>query len=204
MLRSAVLAMCAVAAFEGAAHADDTWKRERAWFEWSTWIRVGYGVSSQELDTVPRSVTPQPRTDQTAGWQGALGAEMTLPIPTPNVRIGAWGELRGLDAFTGVELQVARSPRDLDWFFYSGEGAWTVRAGASGSHVTGSIAWGYRCPWTMYSPAPTGTRYMIGGRVVATATRAVANPNDWSMSLGIEFEPIGTIRYVFGIRNWYR
>lgn len=55
MLRRAVLAMCAVAAFEGAAHADDTWKRERAWFEWSTWIRVGYGVSSQELDTVPRS-----------------------------------------------------------------------------------------------------------------------------------------------------
>jgi hypothetical protein len=44
---------------------------------------------------------------------------------------------------------------------------------------------------------------MIGARLVASATRSVADPNDWAMSLGIEFEPVGAVRYVGGIKSWY-
>jgi hypothetical protein len=55
----------------------------------------------------------------------------------------------------------------------------------------------------MFSDAPKGARYMIGGRIVASFTRALDNPNVWSGTLGIEFEPVGAIRYLFGIRSWY-
>jgi hypothetical protein len=44
---------------------------------------------------------------------------------------------------------------------------------------------------------------MIGVRLVASATRATGDPDDWSMSFGIEFEPLGSLRYVGGIRSWY-
>jgi hypothetical protein len=69
--------------------------------------------------------------------------------------------------------------------------------------VTGAIALGYRCPWRLWGPYDPGTRYLIGVRLVASATRAMTNPNDWAMSFGFEFEPLGSLRYVGGIRSWY-
>ena len=57
-----------------------------------------------------------------------------------------------------------------------------------------TYTWG---PWSDTS------RYMIGVRLVASATRAIADPDDWAMSLGLEFEPVGALRYVAGIKSWY-
>lgn len=47
------------------------------------------------------------------------------------------------------------------------------------------------------------SRYMIGVRFVFTAARAVDNPRDWSLGLGLEVEPIGALRYLLGIRSLY-
>ena len=44
---------------------------------------------------------------------------------------------------------------------------------------------------------------MIGVRIVAAATRSVIDPDDWSTSIGLEFEPIGSLRYLAAIRSWY-
>jgi hypothetical protein len=185
------------------------WKNDRAFFEWSTWVRLSYGVARVEeprdLDAAARTITPPSATyDQVGGGEAALGADFMLPVPTKHVRLGPWLEVRGLtDVIGGVELQIARSPRSLPWFYYDGEGVWSVRAGANTTHATVAVAWGYRCPWVMYSDAPKGTRYMIGGRIVASFTRELDNPNVWSGSLGIEFEPVGTLRYLLGIQSWY-
>ena len=45
---------------------------------------------------------------------------------------------------------------------------------------------------------------MIGVRVVASATRAIDDPRLWSATLGLETEPMGALRYLLGIRAWYR
>ena len=206
MITRALLVVCALG---GVAHADQGWKSERAFFEWSSWVRGGLGVASTPAasdGTLARSITPERPYDQVAGFDGALGADLLLPVPTGNIRMGPFVEVRGLDegdVFTGLELSLAKSPADLDMFWYDGEGVWSVRAGASVSHATAQVAWGYRCPWVMFSPAPKTTRYMIGGRIVASFTRSIVDPKDWTGSLGIEFEPVGAIRYVLGIQSWY-
>jgi hypothetical protein len=182
------------------------WRRDRAFFEWSTWIRLGVGVQSTRhalhpSDTIARSTEPAATHDQTMLWDAALGADLTLPIPTRKVRMGPWIELRPRGVFAGAEVSIAG--RDLDMFWYGGEKVYTVRAGSSMTHVTGAFAYGYRCPWKLWGPYNSSTRYMIGVRLVASASRSVADPKDWSGSLGIEFEPIGSLRYVAGIKSWY-
>ena len=177
------------------------WRRDRAFFEWSTWIRLGVGVESVPSENVARSTLPQPTHDQRMLWDPALGADLTLPIPTSKVRMGPWVELRPQGVFGGVELSIAGA--DLDMFWYEGERVYTLRAGSSMTHVTGAFAYGYRCPWKLWGPYSKASRYMIGVRLVASVSRAVDDPKDWSGSLGIEFEPVGSLRYVAGIKSWY-
>ena len=88
-------------------------------------------------------------------------------------------------------------------FFYNGQGILIARAGAGPHVVTAALAYGYRAPWRLWGPWPGASRYMIGVRLVANAARSLDDPHDWSVSAGIEFEPIGSIRYLLGIRSWY-
>jgi hypothetical protein len=178
-----------------------SWRRDRAFFEWSTWLRLGFGVEREPSDTVARSTQPTASHDQTTLWEPALGIDVTLPVPTRAVRMGPWLELRPQGVFAGGELSIAGG--DLDMFWYEGERVYTVRAGSSMTDVTAAVAVGYRCPWKLWGPYSSGSRYMIGARLVASATRSVADPNDWAMSLGIEIEPVGALRYVGGIKSWY-
>jgi hypothetical protein len=134
-------------------------------------------------------------------WDAALGVDLTLPIPTSKVRLGPWIELRPRGVFGGGEMTIAGD--DLDMFWYRGESVYSVRAGASMDDITGAFAFGYRCPWKLWGPYNRATRYMIGVRIVASATRSIADPDDFSMSLGLEFEPVGSLRYVAGIKSWY-
>ena len=180
------------------------WRDSRAFFEWSTWMRLGFGVERVPVDNVARTVTPPSTSDthdQRTLWDPALGADVTLPLPTGKVRMGPWIELRPKGVFAGGELSIAGG--DLDMFWNDGEKVYTVRAGSSMTDLTAAIAYGYRCPWKLWGPYNHATRYMIGVRLVASGTRNVADPNDWSMSLGLEFEPVGSLRYVAGIKSWY-
>jgi hypothetical protein len=179
---------------------DLDWRDERAFFEWSTWIRIGYGVERVPVDTAARSTQP-PQHDQRTAWDPALGASMTIPLPTDKVRLGPWIELRPQGVFGGGELSIAGD--ELDMFQYEGERVYSLRGGSSMTDITGAFAIGYRCPWKLWGPYNRATRYMIGVRIVASATRSVADPDDWSMSLGLEFEPVGSLRYLAMIRSWY-
>jgi hypothetical protein len=88
-------------------------------------------------------------------------------------------------------------------FFYKGEGVFIVRGGGNHEVVTASVAYGYRCPWDLWGPWTGTTRYMIGVRFVATATRSIEDPDDFTATIGLETEPVGALRYLLGIRSWY-
>lgn len=178
-----------------------SWREDRALLEWSTWVRLGFGLESAPVENVARSTVPPPTHDRHSKWDAALGADVTFPLPTSKVRLGPWVELRPDGVFGGGELSIAGS--DLDMFWYKGEHVYTVRAGASPNQVTGAFALGYRCPWRLWGPYSRTSRYMIGVRLVASATRSTTDPDDWSMSFGLEFEPVGSLRYLGGIRPWY-
>lgn len=178
------------------------WRDTPARFEWSTWVRLGVGVESEPSDLVVLSTTTGPRATRSVAWATGLGAEVSLPLGS-RLRAGLWGELAGLDPMGGVELLVTRTPRELDLFWYEGEGVWMFRAGGGRTHATAAIARGYRAPWRLWGPYDRTSRYEIGVRIVAVASRAYDDPKDWSATLGIEFEPVGALRYVLGIKSWY-
>lgn len=177
------------------------WRHDRAIAEWSTWLRLGYGVASEPRDVAARSASPVASHDISGDWDAGLGGDVTFPLPTSKVRMGPWLELRPDDIVGGVEVSIAGKP--LDMFFYEGERALIVRAGGGMSRMTGAIAYGYRCPWKLWGPYRDSSRYMIGVRLVASGSRAANDPKDWNVSLGIEFEPVGALRYLGGIRSWY-
>ncbi|MEZ4399232.1 MAG: hypothetical protein R3B06_04390 [Kofleriaceae bacterium] len=189
--------------------------------EWSTWLRgagvawVGDGSDGRTARVV---LTP---TEHSRVEVGA-GIEASLPLSIHgNARVGAWAELRGLergDAFAGAELVFTAVPPVLDLFLYEGSGVLALRAGRSATHETAAVAFGYLAPWKLEGPCAvrffsvaTGvcaprparaTRYMVGVRLVATATRARSDRRDWTLSAGVEFELAGALR-TLGFRSWY-
>lgn len=194
--------------------------------EWSTWLRVAYGTERTTQLAIPRSVGPTaPVThDRHGTFDGALGIEASLPLSRHgDLRAGAWLEQRGLSldaTFAGVEAILTRVPRTLDMFLYEGHGILAIRAGRSRDDATASIAYGYLAPFWLEGPCrmrfygiytgvcherPERTaRYMAGVRVVATVTRGLDSPRDWSATLGLEFEPVGALRMITIARSWYR
>ncbi|MFT3693735.1 MAG: hypothetical protein QM831_11380 [Kofleriaceae bacterium] len=176
------------------------WRDTPALLEWSTWIGGGFGVQSSRSNVIARGTTPDAELGTT--WTFSAGAELTLPL-AGSVRLGPWVGVHDLEPMVGGELEFTARPRSLDLFFYRGEGVVTVRAGGGFDRGTIALAYGYRCPWKLWGPYTETSRYEIGARIVIDATRAYDDPKDWSATIGLEVEPVGAIRYLFGIRDWY-
>jgi hypothetical protein len=185
---------------------DDTpYQPHRPTIEWSTWFRLGFGTESSAPGAAARATTPTPTVDHHSTWEAALGADFSLPIANHgDLRLGAWAEARTSSGpVLGGELIVDAVPRHLDMFLFDGQGILALRAGGNGHVVTAAIAYGYLAPWKLFGPWNGATRYMIGVRLVASATRSLDDPRDWSAIAGLEVEPIGALRYLLGIRSWY-
>lgn len=181
-------------------HVGD-WKVSPASFEWTTWFRIGGGVSRGQSNAAARAtgaVTDPVREEFVAAF--GLGATLGA---TDQLRVGGWAELQGTKPAAGIEVLVHRLPRTIDMFMYDGEGTLSLRAGGNSTHATFAVAYGYRCPWKLWGPYYRSTRYTIGARVIGVVQRAYRDSRDWSATLGIEVEPVGAIRYLLGIRSWY-
>jgi hypothetical protein len=181
-------------------------EEKRGTIEWSTWLRVAYGVGPEEPEIRARVVSPEPERDEGMnGWEVGAGADLTFGVSkSGNVRIGPWAEVRtSSDAVVGGELLLAARPKELDMFWYEGEGVWIVRAGGNRDVRTAAIAYGYRAPWRLWGPWRGPTRYTIGVRMVASITQSSDDRDRWSATFGLETEPVGALRYLLGIRSWY-
>lgn len=187
------------------AVADDA----RPLVEWSTWVRLGYGVAHVESDAVARATAPSspPAIERQRTFAAALGWELSLPLTrSGDLRIGPWVELRGFSEHpvAGGEIVFTAAPKKLDLFFYEGSGVLAVRAGGNDRVMTGALAYGYLAPWDLFGAQRGASRYMIGVRLVANVTRDLDDPRAWSATAGVEVEPFGALRYLLGIRRWYR
>jgi hypothetical protein len=175
-------------------------------FEWSTWVRVAYGVATDDAQPRARIVTPQPVPEDHGdhGWESAAGIDLTVAIgPSGKVRLGPWGEIRtSSDAVIGGELVLAGRPAKLDMFWYAGEGVLIARAGGNRGVRTAALAYGYRAPWKLWE-GKERSRYRIGVRMVASVTQARDDHQNWSATFGLETEPVGALRYLLGIKSWY-
>lgn len=166
--------------------------------EWSTWLRGTYVVQRGEPGATLRAVTT---SDNDRDFSAAAGLGFTLPVGR-SARIGAWAELRGWDTpLVGGELTLI--PGNLDMFQYNGKSAVTLRAGGNPSFWTAQLGFGYRAPWDLFGDQPRGSRYMIGVGIVTTVTQSRFDRSDWSATIGLEFEPLGALRYILGVRSWY-
>jgi hypothetical protein len=160
------------------------------------------GISARAIAAIAPAA-PSARAGREHGWEGALGADLAVRL-SRDVRVGPWIELRtSSDPLVGGELQLTGVPRTLDMFWYQGRGVLALRAGRDGDLATAAVAYGYQAPWDLLRPRHGRPRYMIGVRVVASATRALADPRVWSATVGLETEPVGALRYLLGIRSWY-
>jgi hypothetical protein len=180
-------------------------REHRPTVEWSSWFRLGYGVDTGGVDATARATsTPTPAQAEDT-WEAAFGADFSLPVSTHgDLRLGAWAEARTSSGpVIGGELLLDGHAGKLDMFLFEGRGILALRAGGNGRVVTAAIAYGYLAPWKLWGPWDGSSRYMIGVRLVASATRSVDDPRDWSATAGIEVEPFGALRYLLGIRSWY-
>ena len=184
--------------------------------EVTSWVALGGGALSDAAYTTT-----------TALFDLRLGGDITFGIARKNnLRLGPFVEastptFAGFSAVGGVELFLGAVPRPLRMFLYSGEGTFLMRFGAgyalrgdrlapAASSPVGSVtvAYGYRCPfslqepdhdpWTSTEPRPAA-RYMIGVRLYVNATVDLRDAPSWQLTGGLEFEPVGSFRYILGL-----
>ncbi len=187
--------------------------RERPHLEVTSWVALGGGALTQGANTQ-------------GIFDLRLGGDFTAGVSrAEDVRIGPFAEVAtatfaSVQAVGGVELFVGAVPRPLRMFLYPGEGTFVLRAGAGyawrnelpgapGSPVASlTVAYGYRAPFSLREPSDELTdkpyerrtaRYMVGVRFWVGAVVDLAGDPAWQLSGGLEFEPVGSFRYLLGI-----
>jgi hypothetical protein len=175
---------------------------ERPAVEWSIWGRIGVGIASQprpvaigaEHPDAHRPIVAAPARSLT--WEAAASADLTFWVAHDgDLRLGGWGEIRtssGLVA--GAELVIEGLPPHPYDSRIGGAGSLVLRAGGNARVVTGALGLGYvgsfprRDPWLRWAD------HVVGARIVASVNRSLEDPRDWSVTVGVEVEPIGAVR----------
>lgn len=214
LLAAVLVALPAVASAHQPPPPPPRYPRQRPLLELSPWIALGGGAL-----TVADGVTPV--------FDLRLGTDLTAPVGrNDDLRLGPFVEAATSTFSTaqvvgGVELFVGAAPRPLRMFYYSGEGVLSVRAGfgwvwrdhslvdARSAPVAAlTVAYGYRAPFSLREPGNETTpepeprallRYMTGARLWVGATVDATSSAAWQLTGGIEFEPVGSFRYLLGL-----
>lgn len=188
--------------------------RLRPTLEVSSWVSLGGGALTLGGET--RAV-----------FDLRLGGDFTAAVGRKgDVRLGPFVEVASatfetVQAVGGVELFLGAIPRPLRMFYYSGEGVLSARVGGGWAWRTwgGSaaestpvasvtLAYGYRAPFSLREPETEWAdepeqralaRYMVSVRVWVNATVDLRDAPGWQLTGGIEFEPVGSFRYLLGI-----
>jgi hypothetical protein len=63
--------------------------------------------------------------------------------------------------------------------------------------VTGELGLGYVGSFARLHPWVTWARHEVGGRLVMTMNRSTDDARDWSMTIGLEVEPLGLLQAAY-------
>ena len=134
-----------------------------------------------------------PEVAPASTWEAAAAADLTFRVARDgDLRLGAWGEVRtSSDPVAGAELVLEGLPPHPYDTRIGRTGSLVLRAGANGRIVTGAIGFGYIGSFPRDDPWIPWMRHVVGARVVVSVNRAIDEPHDWSVTLGLEIEPIG-------------
>ncbi len=162
---------------------------KRPTLEWSTWARIGYGIASRPPAFAARSTTPL-MPESSALGEGALGIDLSLAVAHRGaIRVGAWAEARTVSgSVLGGELIVGGVPTHS---YHPGSMGLVLRGGGNGHVVTGAFGFGYTTP-----DPYLGLAHASGIRMITSMTRSTDDPRDWSVTLGLELDPIGALGYI--------
>jgi len=207
------LALCAAAPIARAHTPPPRYPRLRPPVEATSWLALAGGARSD--GDVTRGV-----------FDLRAGGSVTFNIGREgDHRLGPFVEastatFASVAAVSGVEFSFGALPRPLRMFYYPGEGALSVRVGAGwtwrdaqpGAASTPiaslTLAYGYRAPfslreysseWSREPDTRDAARYMLGARLWVNTTVDLAAPHAWQVIGGVEFEPVGAFRYLFGL-----
>jgi hypothetical protein len=181
--------------------------------EVSPWVGLGGGALVGPVDT-------------SGVFDMRLGGDFTAAIGRKgDLRLGPFVEVAtssfaSAQTVGGVELFVGAVPRPLRMFLYPGEGIFVARFGAGWTWrterlpasqnapvVSVTLAYGYRAPFSLREPTVESetpdplplARYMTGVRLWTSATVDLDAAHAWQVTGGIEFEPVGSFRYILGL-----
>ncbi len=187
---------------------------QRPRVDYTAWLSLGGGAL----------VAP---STHTGVFDLRVGGDATFAVSGDgDVRVGpfvdvATATFAGVSGVVGAELFVGAIPKPLRMFLYPGEGTfvarlgagWALRDGAFGAATSTpvaslTVAYGYRAPFSlreprdMVAPEPgmrAPDRYMTGARLWVNTTVDLAGDPAWQLTGGVEFDPVGGFRYLFGI-----
>jgi len=169
--------------------------------EWSIWARLGVGVGAEEPDVIARRENPTP-PEATSFTEAAIAADLTVGLAhRGDVRLGAWEELRTTSGpVLGGELVVEGLPPHPYSSRIDGTGSLVLRVGGNAHVLTSALGVGYVGsfprddePWVPWA------RHVVGARIVTAMNRSLDNPRDWSVTVGLEFEPLGLAQYIYDV-----
>src|SRR5262249_12760422 len=161
-----------------------------------TWVRGGAGIASRAPDVAARGVT-QPMTETAGTGEAALGADVSVSIARDgDVRLGGWGEMRTTSGpVLGGELIVGGLPPRPYVSDFNGTGNVVLRVGANEHVIAAELGFGYAGTFARTDPWTRVASQAAGAHVVVSTTYS-RDTHDWSMTLGLEIDPIGVARYL--------
>jgi hypothetical protein len=174
---------------------------QRPKVEWSLWARLGVGLATPQSQNIEpdiaarRVTTPTEPKELVNTWEAALAADMTFPMSLRgDLRIGPWVELRTSSRpVAGGELVLEGLPPRPYSSHIGGSASVVLRAGANDRIITAAFGLGYTGSFSNPRPWVDWARHVVGARAVFSLNRAIGDPRNWSMTLGLEVEPIGAL-----------
>ena len=211
---AALALVCASPSLASAHTPPPRYPRLRPTVELSPWVGLGGGALVVDGSSA-------------AVFDLRLGGDATVALRRDgDLRLGPFVEaatatFASFQAVGGVELFLGAIPRPLRMFYYSGEGVFTARLGAGWAWREHDVAdarstpvasltltYGYRAPFSLREyrdelvpelEMESAMRYMTGARLWVGTTVDLRETPGWQLSGGIEFEPVGTFRYLLGL-----